>query len=165
MLPKTTPSAGGVPMIVRGRITKINAEKFGDIPVSGMELNVHIDKVSANNQYLEVHYDWSVKFKVNVGHIDMKGFLMVEMDPALVAQIAARWTADKKLPDEVASTVIHNIHYKCGAEAVLPAKVLELPPPIMPPKINLSGDPAKQPQSQASPAKPAPYPGPPRRMN
>jgi hypothetical protein len=132
------PSGGNVPVIIRGRITKVEAEKYADIPVSGLEINVHFDTVVANNQLLEVYFTYTANFKERVGKISMTGFIMLEMDPAHATQIANLWKTEHRFEDSFASSMLNNIHYKCGTEAILPAKVVELPSPIMPQRIGVT---------------------------
>jgi hypothetical protein len=127
------------PIVVRGRITKINAEKYKDAPISGIELGVEFDQLKANGQFLEVWFTYHAFYKEEVGHITMSGFLIFEMDEVTVKRHAERFEQKRDFDPGFAEAVVNNINYKCSTDAIFPAKVIELTAPIVPPRIGLLG--------------------------
>ncbi len=159
--------------IVRGRITKINAEKVKDAPISGIELGVEFDDVKANGSNLEIWFTYHAVYKQDVGIISMSGFLMFEMDEPNVKRIVEKFQKEKEFDAPLAENIVNSINYKCGTEAILPAKVLDLTAPIVPPRIGLrilrgdgaeanAGKPASAPQQPSAPRKPEPAATPPK---
>jgi hypothetical protein len=159
--------------IVRGRITKINAEKVKDAPISGIELGVEFDAVKANGPNLEIWFTYHAIYKQDVGKISMSGFLMFEMDEPSVKRIADKFEKEKEFDPPLAENIVNSINYKCGTEAILPAKVLDLTAPIVPPRIGLrviknekdaaaAGIPVTPAKQPSAPSKPEPSAQPPK---
>jgi hypothetical protein len=152
---------GAKPIIIRGRITKIDAEKFKDAPIAGIELGVEFDSVTSNGVFLEVRFTYHAFYKEDVGRITMAGFLMFEMDELTAKRLSDKFAADREFDPSFMESVVNNINYKCSTEAIFPAKILELTAPIVPPRIGLRKPPgmaqaaqnAKRQNAQA--AKPA----------
>ncbi|MFA6449815.1 MAG: hypothetical protein WCX65_10120 [bacterium] len=128
---------GAKPIIVRGRITKIDAEKFKDAPIAGIELGVEFDGVTSNGAFLEIKFTYHAFYKEDIGRITMAGFLMFEMDEVTAKRMSDKFAADREFEPSFMESVVNNINYKCSTEAIFPAKILELTAPIVPPRIGL----------------------------
>jgi hypothetical protein len=142
----------GTPIVVRGRITKVNAEKFKDAPITGIDLAVEFDAVNANGKFLEVWFDYHAIYREKVGQIDMKGFLMFEMEEVRAKQIADTFKDEKTFDPSFGESLVNNINYKCSTEAIFAAKLVELTAPIVPPRISLR---MPAPRATAAAGKPA----------
>jgi len=151
---QNTPNQGppqGKSVIVRGRIIKIEAEKFKDAPIAGVELGIEFDSVKENGIQLEIWFTYSAYYRHDVGIIRMSGLLMYELNEKAVKQIVERFSKDRTFEPWLTESILNSINFKCGTEAVFPAKVIELTSPIVPPRINLQNAPANQSQPEQQP--------------
>ena len=151
-----TNEKGGAPrpIVVRGRITKIDAEKFKDAPISGIELGVEFESVTSNGVFLEIRFTYHALYKDEVGRISMAGFLIFEMDEVTAKRMSDKFAADRDFEPSFMDSVVNNINYKCSTDAIFPAKILELTAPIVPPRIGLRRPGAAQQRGQSPAASP-----------
>jgi hypothetical protein len=161
----TTQTGGSRPIVVRGRITKIDAEKTKDAPISGIELGVEFDSVTSNGAFLEIKFTYHAIYKEDVGRISMAGFLLFEMDEVTAKRMADKFATDRDFEPSFMESVVNNINYKCSTDAIFPAKILELTAPIVPPRIGLrkpgaTKQGANAPAAGTTPARSAAQPAP-----
>lgn len=131
---------------VIARITKAEGEKQKDGPVEAIELNIRFEEVLANKDLLEVHFIFTAWYQPALGYVSMKGVMIVESDPEEATRVAEQWARDKNMENEMAMNIMHNINYKCGTEAVLITKLIDLPAPMVPPKLQQQGPAPGRPQ-------------------
>ncbi len=139
----------GTPVVVRGRLTKIDAEKFKDAPILGIEIGIEFDSVVANGKFLEIKFTYHALYREEVGRISMSGFLLFEMDEVTSKRIADKFAKDREFDPAIGNAIVNNINYKCSTEAIFPAKIIELTAPIVPPRVGLRKAPAQQPNEPA----------------
>ncbi len=132
------------PVVVRGRITSINAEKLKDGPITGIELNIEFDRVIANGRFLEVWFVYHARYKEEIGLITLGGFLMFDMEEETAKRIEKRFSESKDFEPGFAEAVINNINYKCSTDAIFPARILDLTAPIIPPRVGLKVPPGSR---------------------
>ena len=149
-------------IIVRARITEVDARKHKDGPIAGIEIQVDFEKVGANNNFLEVWFLYRAEYKHDMGYIQMKGLLLLEMPAKRASRIAEAWNTNKEMDQWIASALLQNVNYKCGAEAMLAGKLVDLPSPIVPPPIGISAGeaPADQQPARGAPSGAAQQPAP-----
>lgn len=133
----------------RIRIIAVDAAKNNDGQINGLELNVEMEDVKANGPYLESWFKYRVTYKPDVGHITMRGVLLLEIDEITSKNLEESYKANGFFESPWAENIANNINFKCATEAIFPAKIIDLPPPIMPPRISMSG----QPEPAAKPEK------------
>ncbi|MEW6200333.1 MAG: hypothetical protein AB1546_00025 [bacterium] len=124
-------------MRVWARITKAEAERTKDGVVTGIELNILFDDVIANKNILEIHFTYSAWYRPDRGHVELKGVLLMEMESDDTEKIASAWQKDKKMEEKLLTSIMHNINYKCSTEAILVTKLVDLPSPLVPPRIGM----------------------------
>jgi hypothetical protein len=122
---------------VWGRIIKAEAERTKDGAVTGIELNILFDDVIANKNLLEIHFTYTAWYRPERGYVTLKGVLIMELEEGDAEKIAAEWQKDKKMEDELLTAIMHNINYKCSTEAIFVTKLVELPSPLVPPRIGI----------------------------
>lgn len=127
-------------MIIRARINEVQAVKGRDGAVSGIEIQMDFEKVEAHKQFVEVWFHYRAMYAPDIGHIAMKGLLLLEITEKRAKRIADAWNNNRELDQQLAHTLLQNINYKCGTEGVLAAKLVELPSPIIPPPIGIAHD-------------------------
>jgi hypothetical protein len=139
-------------IIVRARITEVEAKKHKDGPIAGIEIQVDFEKVDSKDNFLEVWFLYRAVYKHDIGYIQMKGLLLLEMPEKRAARIAEAWNTKREMDQWIAQALLQNVNYKCGAEAMLAGKLIELPSPIVPPPIGISpGEEPAQGQPMAAP--------------
>ena len=124
-------------MRVWARITKAEAERTKDGAVTGIELNILFDDVIANKNLLEIHFTYAAWYRPDRGHVELKGVLIMEMESEDTEKIASAWQKDKKMEEKLLTSTMHNINYKCSTEAIFVTKLVDLPSPLVPPRIGL----------------------------
>ncbi|MFH1537919.1 MAG: hypothetical protein ABIH66_03105 [bacterium] len=120
---------------VMARITKAEGERTKDGTVTGIELNVKLDEVLSNKNVLEIRFTYTAWYKPDLGYVSMKGIMLLESTEEESGRVAAQWAQEQKLDNELAMNIMHNINYKCGTEAVLITKLVDLPAPMVPPRV------------------------------
>lgn len=143
-------------VIVRGRITKVIADKKKDGPVTGMELFVQPTHVKANGKFLEVWFQYKVTYNEEIGEIELHGVLLFEIDEVTARKVAEDFTAKGYFESPWAETVANNINFKCSTDAVFPAKIMDLPAPIASPRVAMAGQPDAQQGAAGQPQAGAP---------
>jgi len=128
----------GLKVLSRIRITGVESEKKKDAQISGLELNVELTDVQENGEFLEIRFKYSVIYKEDVGFITLKGILVLQTDASEVKKQVAFYRKNNYFDSPWAESIANNINFKCATEAIFPAKIIDLPPPIMPPRIGMA---------------------------
>jgi len=74
----------------------------------------------------------------------MKGVIIAKEDAKLTREITEKWEKEKKLHDGFAEIILNAINYACGTNGVFVVRPVNLSPPIVPPRIQLSSEAKKQ---------------------
>jgi hypothetical protein len=125
-------------MIIGGRITSVEGKKTSENVISGLNINMTIDDVKASGSKVEIDYTYTVTYATNVGTMTIRGTLVAEEEKSLVKEINDSWQKSKKLPDDYAELTLNSVNYTGTANGTLIARVLNLSPPLVPPKIQIT---------------------------
>ncbi|MFA5049517.1 MAG: hypothetical protein WC501_00760 [Candidatus Micrarchaeia archaeon] len=128
-------------MIVGGKIEHVEATKKTENKIEGLSINITLEDVKVKGEEIEIHYTYIANYEKDVGGITIKGILYSKEDKKLAKEIADNWKKDgqKKLPPEYASALLSAINYTGSANGTLIARVLNLSPPLVPPKLQVEG--------------------------
>lgn len=107
------------------------ANNIGIKDVSGIELKFGKDK----NRALKFSFVFETKYEPKFGHIKLEGDLVYMGTPENVKKIEEDWKKNKKLPKEVAQSVMAHIIDKGNIEAIIMSRTVSLPSPVPLPKI------------------------------
>ncbi|MEM4368415.1 MAG: hypothetical protein QXO21_05350 [Candidatus Anstonellales archaeon] len=127
-------------MIFGGRFFSIHAEKFSDMPINAVNVDIALTAINLlEENELEIRYVYTVDYADNVGRLVIEGVVFDRLNsPEEAKKIADAFNTDKsQVPREYVSNVINAINYICSINSPLPLKVIELAPPILPPQIQL----------------------------
>ena len=138
--------------IVGCNFTKILVEKKSD--ASGkinITNNVSIKKVQsmdlsfgkAKEKGIRYSFEFNSKYEPNVGIITLNGDIISLEPEDKIKEIVAEWKKTEKLGKETMVLLLNNILAKCNIEALILSKDINLPPPILLPKVDGS-DPKKK---------------------
>jgi len=139
-------------VVSRIRIIGVDALKKKDTPITGLELNVEIEDVKQNKNFLEIWFVYRVIYKEDVGHITLKGILLLQSEEESLRRAADFYRKNNYFDSPWAENIANNINFKCSTEAIFPSKMIDLPPPIMPPRISMAGLPDTARSTKAAPA-------------
>lgn len=127
-------------MIVGGKIERIEAEKRKEGKIEGLSINITLDDIKVKDENVEIRYTYAAKYAKDIGEISIQGILYTKEDKKLAKEISENWKKNKskkKLPPEYASTLLSAINYTGSANGTLVARVLNLSPPLVPPRLQL----------------------------
>ena len=125
-------------LIVGNRIDKVEAAREKPEPRKGLNFKINITDVKVSGKKAEISYQYEAEYTEGVGYIKMEGTVIAEEEKALIDQVKKEWADSKKLPQEYAEVVLNAINYFGGINGVFVSRVINLSPPIMPPRFTLS---------------------------
>lgn len=125
-------------MIKGGRILSVEAKREKIEPIKGLSINIAIDNVAVKGKNITVSYTYSANYENGVGKLLMKGDILLEETEKKAKEIEDVWKDKKTLPQEMAELLLNSINYVCGTNGTLVVKVVNLSPPMLPPKITLA---------------------------
>ena len=125
-------------MIVGNRVTKIEAAREKQEPRKGLNFKINIKEAKVTAKNVEVTYEYKADYTEGVGYIRMEGVIIAEEEKKLLDEIKKEWADKQRLPQEYAEIILNAINYFGGVNGVLAARVVNLSPPIVPPRFNLT---------------------------
>ncbi len=132
-------------MITGIKITKVEARRDKDEDMSGINVNIGIDKVSVKSGEITIDFNYAAVYAEGVGELKMVGSITAKEEAKLTRETEARWEKEKKLPDAFAELILNAINYACGTNGVFVVRPVNLSPPIIPPRIQLGEQPSSAP--------------------
>lgn len=124
-------------MIVGGKITAIEGKKNKEEAPKGLSINIGLTDVKIKEDIVEIEYTYTASYPEDVGELVIKGVMYAKEDKKLVKKIEDEWKKSKKVPEEYAELLLSAINYNGSANGTLLARVLNLSPPLFPPKLSL----------------------------
>jgi len=129
-------------MITGGKITYVEAKRDKENPINGLSINVGLDDLIIEEGVVEIKYTYTVDYADDVGKLIVKGSVFAEEEPKKIEEIRKTWKEaknnDRKLPEDFAEMVLNSINYACGTNGTLVVRPLNLPAPMVPPRIKLT---------------------------
>ncbi len=127
-------------MIVGEKILEITGSKMPDKDIVGLNINISIEDVKMAGSNVEITYVYTADYQESVGQLKIKGVLVAQEDAKKAKEIVDSWKKSKKIPDDYATVVLSAVNYSGSANGTLIARVLALTAPLIPPRIQLSGN-------------------------
>lgn len=125
-------------MITNIRIGAVEAKRIKDSEISGLDINIGIDKVSVSGTRVAVEFNYVATYRENVGTLKMTGLIETTEDPKVSGEIEKMWAKDKKLPDAYSELILNAVNFTCGTNGVLVVRPVNLAPPMVPPRIEIA---------------------------
>ncbi len=125
-------------MITGGRIDSIAGKRMSEDQIKGLNINISIENVKVDGQKIEVGYTYIASYPDKVGEMTISGVLFADEDKKIAKEVETEWQKSKKIPQIYAETILNAINYTGSANGTLLARVLNLSPPLVPPRISLS---------------------------
>lgn len=96
--------------------------------------------IAGNQQALKYTFEFSVKYKPDIGSINFEG-TMVELVPAdEQKKVLDSWEENNQLPPTSLERVMNELLNRCHVEAILMSKELNIPAPIKLPSVKVRQD-------------------------
>ena len=125
------------------RITAIEAKRNegfeGKLEISPSINLSSIEKAELSlgkQEALEIKFDFGVSYKT-LGHINLKGTLILGADPKIVKESIKQWK-DKKLDKEVQIIILNVIMQKSSLKALQIEEEIGLPPHVQLPRLSIN---------------------------
>jgi len=123
-------------MIVGNKIIYIEAKKEKDEPPSGFKVDMKIEDVKFENGELIVKYSYTANYEGDVGSIKIVGIARAREENG--EKIAEEWKKTGKLPENLGERFANFINLSGSTNGTLIAKVLNMMPPLIPPRLRIS---------------------------
>lgn len=132
--------------IVSFNFTKIEAEKKesgkGKININN---NVAITDVGEKDlslgnekqKVLSFTFEFTSKYEPNIGQIKLVGDVLYMDDSKKVKHVLEDWKKDKKLPKDIMTGILNTILNRSNVQALILSQEVNLPPPILLPKVQV----------------------------
>ncbi len=105
-------------------------------PGKGLKLNLEATKAEFKDNEITLSYKYTVEYVGGIGEIRMEGEIVDRRDKKSVDDIKKKSKGKAKdLPPEYREEILPMLNFILSSEAVLAAKVVRLPPPLIPPRI------------------------------
>ncbi len=147
------PASERPPVSIRSKITSISSEKFREVPVEGFNLSVEFDRVTQNGAFVEIWFNYRVEYQPELGYVAMKGVMLFDVGEEAAFRLTGYYERHKAFEQPWLDMMIGNINYKCSMDSVIAARLLDLPSPVMPPRISFANSAAAPPPEQSEPQK------------
>lgn len=123
-------------MIVGDRINRIDAQINPDAPFNGFKIDIKMGEVKKEGKdRMLVDYIYTVDYD-KVGKLMLYGTVF-ETDEKKIPQLEESWKKNKRLPNDYVEEMINIINFVGSAHGTIVARVLNIRPPIIPPKLSL----------------------------
>jgi hypothetical protein len=124
--------------LVGFKLNKINIEKLNEsveklkidtkIDISEMKETKH-DFFNNKEQILEIYFKYNINYDPEFAKIELKGSVMLAIEPKLVREILRQWS-DKKMSEDFKVLLFNIILRKCSLKALQLEDEMNLPPHI-----------------------------------
>lgn len=132
--------------IVGFNFTKIHAEKTnpikGKINISNKVALIGVEQSDLslgkdNQQGVKFKFNYTSSYEPEIGKVELDGDLLYLTTNKEVKEIITGWKKDKKIPQNVMSSVINAVLTKCNLQALISSRDINLPPSIQLPKVKI----------------------------
>ncbi len=124
------------------RLDSVDAKREKDAPVKGVGININVEDIRATGKELMIEFVYTVTYE-EVGYLKMSGIVFANGEEKEVKEMEDKWKKEKKIAQEIAQPLLNLINYSSGINGVLVTRAINLAPPLIPPRIEVSGKGAK----------------------
>ncbi len=131
-------------MIVGNRITKVEGARQSDDPQRPSNFKVNLKEAKFKGKSVEVTYEYAVEYGDNTGFMKFEGVVSSEEEKELIEELKKEWNEKKRLPPKYTEMLFNAIKYYGDLSGVFVSRVLNLAPPIQPPRYTISDKPPEK---------------------
>jgi len=129
-------------------LDKIDAEKInkisGKVEIKNNLSITNVEREKLNlgksEEVLKFYFEYSINYEPNIGSIILKGGVLYMEDSEKIKNILSGWEKDKKIPQELTTTILNTVLAKCNIKALNLSQEINLPPhlrlPLVKPNID-----------------------------
>ncbi len=129
-------------MITGGTIDYVEAKREKEGDPKGIGIDIQLTAVKVEGRRITIKYDYKVVYNEGIGNMKMSGTLFADEDAKKAKEVEETYKKEKRLPDDFAEVVLNTISFTCGTNGIFVIRPVNLAPPLVPPKIQLSRPPA-----------------------
>ncbi len=120
------------------RLNYVEAKRERDALISGLNININVDDVKAVNDDMMIDFTYSVNYADKVGYLKVSGTVYAKDTVVGAKKVEDGWRMEKKLPNEIAQPLLNLINFSSGVNGVFVARAVNLAPPLVPPRIEIT---------------------------
>jgi hypothetical protein len=121
------------------QIDYVEAKREKEAVGAKIDINIDVDDVRANGEDIIVHFNYIANYE-GVGFLKVGGVVYARDTAASAKKLEATWKAERKFPQEFAQPMLNLINFSAGVNSVLVAKAVNLVPPLMPQRIEMTNN-------------------------
>ena len=115
----------------KGKLNVKNNVSITEVKEASLELG------KAKENGLRFFFEYNSIYEPNIGHISLKGDLIVMDDAKKVKETMDSWNKDKKVPKEIMAEVVNTILARANIQSLIMSQTVNLPPPLPMPKVEV----------------------------
>jgi len=115
---------------VKGRIDINNNMKIVDIEERDLSF-------TKGQEGVNFKFDFKTSYEPSIGFINLTGEIIFMESDKKVKEILDKWKKTKKVDKEIMSQILNHALLKCNIQALILSQEINLPPPIMLPKVKV----------------------------
>ncbi len=131
-------------MIVGNKITKVEGTRGSDEPQRPANFKVNLKDAKFKGKAVEVTYEYAVEYGDKTSFMKFEGIVSAEEEKELIEELKKEWTEKKRLPAKYTEMLFNAIKYYGDLSGVFVSRVLNLAPPLQPPRYTISEKPAEK---------------------
>lgn len=120
------------------KLSYVEAKRERDALITGLNININIDDVKAINDDIMIDFTYSVNYADNIGYLKISGTVYAKDTVSEAKKLEEGWRMEKRLPNEIAQPLLNLINFSSGVNGVFVARALNLAPPLVPPRIEIT---------------------------
>ncbi|MBI2079930.1 hypothetical protein HYT84_04130 [Candidatus Micrarchaeota archaeon] len=122
------------------------AKRLTFAPTENLNININVDDVKPAGEQLLLNFTYTVNYEPKAGYMKILGAVYLADKASELKRIADTWKKDHSLPKELTEPLLNVINMSAGINGVFIARALNLPPPLLPPRLELTKTGAKSPR-------------------
>lgn len=127
------------------RFYKVDAECKSDNRFTNVSVSMNITGIDkTKDDEMRITFEHTTEYKPDIARLRFEGLVLVGGKKNDLDGIISRWEKEKMLPKDMFEMLMNVIKYNAEANGVLVAKALNMAPPLLEPKVQVTPRPAKK---------------------
>jgi hypothetical protein len=120
------------------RFYKVEAESTRDDNFTTVAVDLNINEMKMNAGDLRIDFTYAVDYQPGIASLKFYGYTLIGGARPELERIEKDWRKDKTLPKSLAEPLINVIAFNAETNGVLIAKAINIVPPLLAPKMEVS---------------------------
>ncbi|MFH1848899.1 MAG: hypothetical protein ABH879_01805 [archaeon] len=117
--------------VVKGKINISNNVSITTVEKTDLALG------TAKQEGIKFTFEFVSRYEPEIGNIKIVGHVLLLDSKERTNDILSMWKKEKKVPQDVMENILNTVLSKCNIQALILSKEVNIPPPIMLPKVNV----------------------------